>query len=146
MKRFVLIALLAFAALPVFGQVFSTPAPLILVGELAPEPYTPEEFPEWAWGIRRFEVIFFGSFPLMYMFTTLVYDFVIYASHNFDDEYQLGTARSQDDFFNMAIIALSVSGAIAIADMVIQIIKRSRKEHAPPDLYRESPPGRIDPD
>jgi hypothetical protein len=147
MKRFVFALLLIVAGMfSLFGQVFSTPAPLILVGELEPAPYEPEEFPEWAWGIRRFEVILFGSFPLMYMFSTLIYDFTIYAMNEFDQEYQMGTAREQSDLFNLAMISLSLSGAIAIIDLVIRTIKIYREDHAAADSNSESPPGRIDPD
>ena len=49
------------------------------VGE--PEPYIKDEFPSWAWKVRRFEVIFFGGVPLMYLFTTLGYDLYQYAAH-----------------------------------------------------------------
>ena len=84
-----------------------------------PLPYQEVEFPDWAWDVRRLEVIFFGSVPLTYILTNLVYDVSIYASHDFDNEYRMGTARTQDDIKFMLTTSLYISGGIAITDFIL---------------------------
>ncbi len=84
-----------------------------------PLPYEQVEFPEWAWDIRRMEVIFFGSVPLTYILTNLVYDISIYASHEWDNEYRMGTARTQDDIKFMLATSLYISGGIAVTDFIL---------------------------
>ncbi len=88
-----------------------------------PLPYEEIEFPEWAHDMRRFEVIFFGSVPLSYIVTNLVYDLSIYASHDFKTEYRMGTARDQDDIEFMLITSVSVSAGIAVLDYIIGQVK-----------------------
>lgn len=90
-----------------------------------PVPYDEDEFSEFFKGMRRFDVILFGSMPLAFMFTSLFYDFSIYAYHEFDTDYGFGTARTEDDLINMAIITFSVSAVIAIVDIIIYSVKRS---------------------
>lgn len=41
-----------------------------------PVPYEEDEFPQWLWSLRRFEIIAIGSFPLTYLLTLIVYDLV----------------------------------------------------------------------
>ena len=90
------------------------------------DPYEKEEFPEWAWKVRRFEVIFFGGLPVVYMFTTLGYD--IYQKTANGENF--GSQRDQRDLLNMVLISISVSGAIAIADLIISLIKDHKKKNA----------------
>ena len=84
-----------------------------------PLPYEEIEFPDWAWDVRRLEVIFFGSVPLTYILTNLVYDISIYASHEWDNEYRMGTARTQDDIKFMLTTSLYLSGGIAVTDFIL---------------------------
>ena len=65
------------------------------------------------------EVIFFGSVPLTYILTNLVYDISIYASHEWDNEYRMGTARTQDDIKFMLTTSLYLSGGIAVTDFIL---------------------------
>ena len=99
-----------------------------------PLPYEKVEFPVWVHDIRRCEVIFFGSIPLTYIFTNLIYDYTIYATHDFDSEYGIGTARDQDDIEFMLLTSLSISGGIAVVDLIIDKIlylraKKNSKEN-----------------
>ena len=93
-----------------------------------PLPYEELEFPEWAHDLRRFEVIFFGSVPLSYIVTNLVYDLSIYASHDFETEYRMGTARDQDDIEFMLLTSVSVSAGIAVLDYIIGQVKDRRAD------------------
>ena len=96
-----------------------------------PLPYEEVEFPQWSHDLRRFEVILFGSVPLTYILTNLVYDFSLFASHNFDSEYSMGTATDQDDIEFKLITSLSLSAGIAAADFVIGKMKESRAAKMP---------------
>ncbi len=93
-----------------------------------PLPYQDMEFPQWLADARRFEVIFFGSVPLTYILTNLVYDVSIYASHDFESEYRMGTARTQDDIKFMLAASLSLSAGIAMADCILGKVKSSREK------------------
>ncbi len=42
------------------------------------EPYTAKEFPGWMLDLRRGESLFFGSFPLFFIFAGLGYDYYYY--------------------------------------------------------------------
>ena len=42
------------------------------------EPYTAKEFPGWMLDLRRGESLFFGSFPLFFVFAGLGYDYYYY--------------------------------------------------------------------
>lgn len=97
-----------------------------------PLPYEDVEFPAWSHDLRRFEVILFGSVPLTYILTNLIYNFSLYATHNFDSEYGMGTYTDQEDIQIKLMTSLSLSTGIAAADFVIGKIKESRAEKKPP--------------
>ncbi len=46
-------------------------APLFALDMKDAEPYKEDEFPKWAVDFRRGEILFFGSLPLTFAFTTL---------------------------------------------------------------------------
>ncbi len=39
-----------------------------------PVPYSEEEFDDWLHGVRRFEIVAVGTFPITYLLSVLVYD------------------------------------------------------------------------
>jgi hypothetical protein len=92
-----------------------------------PLPYEDVEFPDWAHDVRRFEVIFFGSVPLTYILTNLVYDVSVYGAHNFERDYAIGTQRDQKDIKFMLLTSVSISAGIAVLDYIIGQAK-DRKE------------------
>jgi len=49
-----------------------------------PEPYTKDEFPSWAVGLRRFEIITLGAFPILLFYTRLGFDLKRYVDSGFD--------------------------------------------------------------
>ena len=49
-----------------------------------PEPYRPEEFPDWALDLRRAEIVFFGSLPFSLFFTFEAYDLGRFVASGFD--------------------------------------------------------------
>ncbi len=49
-----------------------------------PEPYTEDEFPSWARGLRRFEIVSLGAFPIILFYTRFAFDLKRYADNGFD--------------------------------------------------------------
>ncbi len=94
---------------------------------IIPEDYDPSEFPLWAHDIRRFEVITFGSFPITYFLSSLVYDIVILAANNGSAEYALGTQRGEGDLAIIIGAAAITSGVVAIVDLIINAGLRNKK-------------------
>jgi len=94
---------------------------------LTPEEYDPEEFPLWAHDIRRFEIISIGTFPLTFMITSLIYDFSISATHNFNPSYSIGSQRSDRDILIIASSAAGASLLMGIIDLIINTNKRAKQ-------------------
>ncbi|MGC9311361.1 MAG: hypothetical protein ACP5IA_01615 [Sediminispirochaetaceae bacterium] len=119
------------------SAVYSRPGPgeNVFAG-LDYEPYSPDEFPEWAHQLRRYETIFFGSLPFAFLFTSLGFDFYAYAANDFDDNYLplfLGTSPEKEDFNNRTIgariaVSISLSAVIAYIDYLIE---RKQDEASP---------------
>jgi len=100
------------------------------------EPYAPEEFPEWAHVLRRYETIFFGSLPFSFLFSSLGFDFYAYAANNFDENYLplfLGTSPEKEDFNSRTIgarVAVSITLSMIIA-YIDYLVERDRNESSP---------------
>lgn len=101
-----------------------------------PLPYQEVEFPQWAHDVRRYEVIMFGSFPLTYILSSLVYEGVKLASGGNENGFSLYSEKSQDDIKILLISSASLSVGIATADLIIGKIKKKKQR----DLeYTEMP-------
>lgn len=107
-----------------------------------PLPYQDVEFPQWAHDMRRFEVIMFGSFPITYILTSMVFDVSSLAGNGFNSGFSLGTEKDQDDLKLLLITSASLSGAIAVADLIIgKIKKKNARNRVPEDTdYLEEEP------
>lgn len=95
---------------------------------LMPEEYDPEEFPLWAYDLRRYEVIAIGSYPITFFATSLIYDFSIYAANDFSPQYSMGSQRSSSDIGIIIGSAAAVSLVIATIDLIINTSKRKKQE------------------
>jgi len=95
-----------------------------------PEEYDPSEFPLWMRDLRRFEVVTVGTFPITYLFVSLIYDFSIYAANNFNTQYSLGSQRSSRDIGIIVGSAGAVSFILATIDLFINLNRRSSRELA----------------
>jgi len=88
------------------------------------EAYRPEEFPQWAHSLRRYETIFFGALPLAFLFTGLGFDLYKYADSNYDEKYLplfLGASPEKEAFTRDTIgsriaVSISLSAVIALVD------------------------------
>ena len=97
---------------------------------IMPEEYDPSEFPLWMRDLRRFEVVTVGTFPITYLFVSLIYDFSIYAANNFNTQYSLGSQRSSRDIGIIVGSAGAVSFILATIDLFINLNRRSSRELA----------------
>ncbi|OQX29436.1 MAG: hypothetical protein B0D92_03705 [Spirochaeta sp. LUC14_002_19_P3] len=124
MKRLLLLIFITALGAMAWGQIKPPDKPII------PEEYDPAEFPQWAHDIRRFEVIAFGSFPVTYFLSSLIYDITILAINNGSPEYELGSQRGEDDLAIIIGAAGIVSVGIATADLIITLIKRNSSKQS----------------
>ncbi len=124
MKRITMPVLLfiAIGSLPLSGQIKPPEAPL------TPEEYEPDEFPLWSQDVRRFEVITFGSFPLTYFLSSLIYDVTLLAINNGSPEFELGSQRGEQDLPIIIGAAGIASVLVAVVDLIITLSKRNASE------------------
>jgi hypothetical protein len=102
-----------------------------------PEPYTKDEFPEWANDLRRAEIVSIGSFPLSYLVTTLVFDIGRYVDKlstdpenaNYYAPLFFGNANkkiyTEEEKTGLILGSIGVSVAIAIVDFIIGQVEKS---------------------
>ena len=107
--------------------------------DLLPEPYDPDEYPDWTKKVRRATVVFVGSYPLSVFFTKLGIDLYDWGYHNFSSEYSpaiLGGGGDKSrkmttsEIKRVTLAALAVSGCVTLADFIIQEIKENKKAKA----------------
>lgn len=101
-----------------------------------PTPYKEEEFPLWVHELRRFEILTFGSMPIITMLSFWTYDISRSIKHPGDERYYpwpmkkagvaipLNTSEQKKVFFT----AVGVSMGIALTDIVVRAIIRSVQE------------------
>lgn len=113
---FIIFLLIIFLTIPLFS------------GESLPdyEPYQENEFPQWAKDLRRWEIIFFGTIPFSFFYTSFSYDFYRYASNDFDSIYApaiLGNKtpliRTNSEKLQIIAFSLSLSAVLAFADYLL---------------------------
>ena len=93
-----------------------------------PEEYDPSEFPLWMQDLRRFEVVTVGTFPVTYLFVSLIYDFSIYAANNFKTQYSIGSQRDSRDIGIIVGSAGAASFILATVDLFINLNKRAPQD------------------
>jgi len=91
-----------------------------------PEPYTKEEFPEWARQLWRAEVVFVGSFPFTFFFVLEGYDTYKYAANDFSSSYAPWPFRTSDEItyttdevFWLVVSALASSAVVSLVDFIL---------------------------
>ena len=96
------------------------------------EPYADEEFPQWLRDIRRAEIVYIGSFPITLLVATLVYDgfrairdaiAVSRGTIAFSERAEFGGFSNVERRW-LLVSGLSLSGIVAIADILIEIEQR----------------------
>lgn len=104
------------------------------------------EFPLWARDLRRAEVIAFGAFPFVYLFSNFGFDTYRFATHGGDTRYapwpfnSAGTIeKTQSEKLLTLGIAAAGSVIFALVDYAIVRIKRNRLERENNNLPDGSP-------
>jgi len=100
----------------------------------------PTELPQWRKDLRRFDVITFGAFPFSMFFVTFATDMIRWKDANnfdFSEEgrryapWPLKSAgaveMTNDEYVRTIFLAVGVSAAIALVDLVIVNIKRAKE-------------------
>jgi len=100
----------------------------------------PSELPQWVKDFRRFDIITFGAFPFSMFFVTTVTDIIRWKDANnfdFSDEgrqyapWPLKSAgaveMTNDEYARTILIAVGVSAAIALVDLLIVKLKRAKE-------------------
>jgi hypothetical protein len=96
--------------------------------------------PQWVKDFRRFDIITFGAFPFSMFFVTTVTDIIRWKDENnfdFTDEGRryapwplkaAGAAEmTSDEYKRTILLAIGVSAAIALVDLLIVNIKRANE-------------------
>lgn len=90
------------------------------------EPYQKNEFPQWAQDLRRFEIVFFGTMPFSFLYTSMGYSLYRYGAHKWDPSFApaiLGNKTPQiltnSEKFEIVYTALSVSFTVALMDFIL---------------------------
>jgi len=98
------------------------------------EPYVDEEFPGWAHDLRRAEIIMAGVFPFSLFVSSFGYDLVRFATNGFNAAYspwpfkQPGAPElEQSEQIGILIMAISLSGVIALADYFLGLKKAEQE-------------------
>jgi len=118
--KFLLALILILHTLTLSAQEFKGPV------TTDPLPYQDVEFPQWAHDMRRFEVIFFGSFPITYILSSFVFDMTALAGNGSNSGSSSASVKSQNDLKLLLISSVSISGVIAVADLIIGKVKKNR--------------------
>lgn len=131
LKKFVALVLLCLCAaknMP-YALAEDVPAP-------TPEPYTADEFPLWAHELRRFEILTFGSLPLVTMLSFWTYDINRSMKHPGDQRYYpwpvkkagIAVPLTEKEQKKIFFTSVGISIGIALTDICIRAIIRSVKE------------------
>jgi hypothetical protein len=105
-----------------------------------PEPYTEEEFPQWARDLRRAEIIAIGSFPFTLFFTNFAYDTYRFVANGFDPAYRPWPFRgpgsagfTKGERIGVIVASLSLSAVIAVVDYFLGRAEAEREAARRPE-------------
>lgn len=102
------------------------------------EPYTKEEFPDWAKCLRRFEIVTIGSLPFTTMSATTVFTTIRWIKNDFSTEYipnpfAFTSTEAGIDEDEQKIVLYSAIGAslvVGLVDISIYIAKIEKAKKA----------------
>jgi hypothetical protein len=101
-----------------------------------PRPYEREEFPEWAWDLRRGEIIALGTFPIAMIVSGIGLQLGRFAiksnqAGEFSQEYapfflstDTGPRYNEQERIGLLISAGVISSAVAVADYILGRLER----------------------
>jgi hypothetical protein len=98
-----------------------------------PDPWTKEEFPQWAHDVRRAEIVAFGSLPFTFFISTLVMDSVRYANNNWDSRYAPWPLKgagaidmTEDEKVQTFLFGCIGAIGVSLIDQIIIQVKRNQ--------------------
>lgn len=123
------LALAAFAAVQAPWAQSATSSSGTATVSAVPEPYTAEEFPEWARALRRFEIVSLGAFPILLFYTRVGYDVSLFVKNDFDTSYapwpfknEYSYDLSDDEQIGCVLTAAGLSLVFGAVDAVLLYI------------------------
>ena len=87
------------------------------------EPYTKNEFPEWAHDIRRTEIITFGSLPFVTLWVSVAYSAIVKGQFHNPLDKSTSSYSTTDQKHIMQIAAVSCV-SLGLTDLTINLIQR----------------------
>lgn len=114
------------------------PAGQLYAQEYEPEPYTREEFPQWARDLRRAEIVAVGTFPIAVILSGVVYQLGRFGYHSLeagraDMNYApwflstgTGERYNEDERIGLIISGVTLSAVVAVIDYVLGRVERAR--------------------
>ena len=123
--------------------------PLSAAESTSAEPYTEDEFPRWAYDVRRTEIITFGSLPFVTIAVTLCYGTYLYMNGTLDS-FPNPLDKSSDSFSSgqqLKILGMSVGASCALgaADLIVSLIKSKKKSDRKKKLEENIKKVQVDP-
>lgn len=83
-----------------------------------PVPYEEEEFGPVLLDVRRASVIFCGAFPLGYMYSSIISDYVLPESDQYNDLDEV--EKSNEEIKDKLVSSLIFSGIVMLIDFIIE--------------------------
>jgi len=90
-----------------------------------PEPYTNDEFPAWAFGLRRFEIISLGAFPILLFYTRFGFDLKRYVENGFSAEYAPWPLKTETSYAmtdEEQILSVATAAGLSLAFAALDAI------------------------
>lgn len=134
MKKFIALLLLITFSACLFANTNTTP-----------EPYSDDEFPDWANYLRRYEVITIGTLPFATLSVTTIYGLYRYIDHDFDKNYipnpfAFTSSAANLDKDEQKLILLSAIGVSVVAgtvDLIIHIVKKEKAKKKNAEIFKQ---------
>lgn len=116
-----------------------------LFANTTPEPYTDDEFPDWADYLRRYEVITLGTLPFATLSVTTIYGLYRYIDHDFDKNYIPNPFAFTSSAANLnkeeqKLVLLSAIGVSVVAgtvDLIIHIVKKEKAKKKNAEIFKK---------
>ena len=97
-----------------------------------PKPYGDDEFPSWAYDLRRTEIITFGSLPFVTIGVSLVYGAALYFNGTLSS-FPNPLDKSSDSFNedqqkNVFMMSIGASCVLGLTDLLVSFIKHKSQQ------------------
>ncbi len=122
------------------AQAVTTPSGSQATANPLPEPYGTEEFPPWAFSLRRFEIVSLGAFPILLFYSRIALDTSRYVGNGFDSSYAPWPFRNEfsytpdnDEQWLAVKMAVGLSLGVGVLDYFL-LARRKARQQVPVDV------------